>query len=53
MMWVNDLLCIQAGWIEEGILQTDARRGCAGYCSYEAEYCLKWGIVGFARSETS
>ena len=33
--------CSQAGRIEEGILQIDAGRGCAGYRSDEAEYCLE------------
>lgn len=44
---------MQAGWIKEGILQTDARCGCAGHCSDKTEYCLELGMGCCTRSGVS
>jgi hypothetical protein len=38
------IVCMQARWFEEGILQVDAGCGCAGYCGYEDEYRLELGM---------
>ena len=44
---------MQAGWIKEGILQTDARFGCTGNCGDKTEHCLELGMGCCTHSEVS